>query len=238
MEDNNKKVIQTKKVIVVKKEQQPTVVQTTQTTKDESVSHTLDEHLKTNIQTTVKRSLSWRDVITVLLVILILIGSVVVVYFFLDKNGMNPFVKKTTTETTKSAIERISTTQKSIVSVERETTTGTSVKPVNKVPSGGPGTYNNSTSEYKTTEKIIHVSPTSSNRSVSITTPDGNTLSFDSIKNNSSMTKKYSTKTTGDYKYNDTGKTLCTSGISDATATITCYNTSGNVSCTCNVDAK
>ena len=238
MEDKNKKVIQTKKVIVVKKEQQPTVVQTTQTTKDESVSHTLDEHLKTNIQTTVKRSLSWRDVITVLLVILILIGSVAVVYFFLDKNGMNPFVKKTTTETTKSLIERISTTQKTIVTVERETTTGTSVKPVNKVPSGGPGTYYNSTSEYKTTEKIIHVSPTSSNRSVSISTPDGNILSFDSIKNNEAMTKNYIIEVAGDFKYTDTGKTLCTSGNSRSVATITCNNTSGHVSCTCNIVHK
>jgi len=52
------------------------------------------------------------------------------------------------------------------------------------------------------------------------------------------MTKNYTVEVAGDFKYTDEGKVLCTSEGGYSKATITCYNTSGNVSCTCIIDAK
>ena len=106
MDDKNKKVVTTKKVIVTNKPkeeiQEPVInnnVNNINNIQDEGVSSSLEEHLQANINTIEKKKVSWKDILTYVVMVVIVCGCLLLIYVFLDKNGMNPFIPKETTTT-------------------------------------------------------------------------------------------------------------------------------------------
>ena len=121
-EDKNKKVVTTKKVIVTNKPQ-PQVqkqVQEQPKVEDEGVSQNVDAHLQENLQTLEKKKVDFKTVATYAIMVIIVIACIVLIYVFLDKNGMNPFIPKETTTT--ADINKISTTKPTTRGLSTNTT--------------------------------------------------------------------------------------------------------------------
>ena len=118
-EDKNKKVVTTKKVIVTNKPQEPQVKEQPKV-EDEGVSQNVEAHLQENLQSLEKKKIDFKTVATYAIMVIIVIACIVLIYVFLDKNGMNPFILKETTTT--ADINKISTTKPTTKGVSTNTT--------------------------------------------------------------------------------------------------------------------
>lgn len=65
----------------------------------EKVTQNLNEHLQENIELLQKPGISFKTILTYIAMGLIIIGCIIIIYVFLDKNDANPFKKETTTTT-------------------------------------------------------------------------------------------------------------------------------------------
>ena len=232
MEDKNKKVITTRKVIVTnkpKEEVKPNTI-STNNIQDEGVSQNLDAHLQENINAIEKKPINWMNVLTYFIMVIIIIGALVLVYFFLDKNGMNPFVPKETT-TTVVPTNMVSTTKQSQITKITETTTTVAKKAVNHVPGSGVGS---GAPSGQSGQKVIHVSTTAQVAPVktySITIQGGRTLEFYNMVKGVPVSKNYELQD-GEYRDKATGKVLFTVAQTIHDAKVTCViNNDETVSC-------
>ncbi len=192
MDDKNKKVITTRKVIVTnkpKEEVKPNTI-STNNIQDEGVSQNLDAHLQENINAIEKKPINWMNVLTYFIMVIIVVGALVLVYFFLDKNGMNPFVPKETT-TTVVPTNMVSTTRQSQITKITETTTTVAKKAVNHVPGSGSGS---GTPSVRQTQAVIHVSTTAHiapAKTYSITIEGGRKLYFYNMTKGVPVSREY-----------------------------------------------
>jgi hypothetical protein len=169
------------------------------------------------------------NVLTYFIMVIIVVGALVLVYFFLDKNCMNPFVPKEPT-TTVVPTNMVSTTRQSQITKVTETTTTVAKKAVNHVPGSGSGS---GTPSVRQTQAVIHVSTTAHiepAKTYSITILGGRTLHFYNMTKGVPVSRGYELQA-GEYRDQATGKVLFTVTNTIHDATVTCTYTDSGPEC-------
>ena len=76
---------------------------------ENNISKDVESHLKEN-RSSYKKKIDFKSLFTYIAMVLITIGCIVFIYFFLDQNGINIFKKEEVTTTTTEGIKTIATT--------------------------------------------------------------------------------------------------------------------------------
>ena len=233
MDDKNKKVVVTKKVIVTNQPKEEKIEKKEVTLKqieDEGVSKSLDTHLQENINNVTKKKVNIRDIFTYLLMIIIVAGCLYLIYFFLDKNNMNPFIPKETTTT--ADISKILTTQTSKLEIQTNTTTAVQARATHIAGEAGASRTNVDMN----TPSIQRLQSTTRKASTNIVITGPTTkIRFDNVTQGDTVTKNLILKK-GEYQINN--KTIFTVTEDSVDATVTCHVTDINATPTCTYDGQ
>ena len=232
MDDKNKKVVVTKKVIVTNQPKEEKIEKKEVTLKqieDEGVSKSLDTHLQENINNVTKKKVNIRDIFTYLLMIIIVAGCLYLIYFFLDKNNMNPFIPKETTTTVD--ISKVLTTQTSKLEIQTNTTTAVQARATHIAGEAGAGRTNVDVN----TTTIQRLQSTTRKASTNIVITGPTKIRFDNVTEGETVTKKEILKK-GEYQINN--KTIFTVTDDSIDAAVTCHVTAINATPTCTYDGQ
>ncbi|MCR5224438.1 MAG: hypothetical protein K6C11_04750 [Bacilli bacterium] len=232
MDDKSKKVVVTKKVIVTNQPKEEKIEKKEVTLKqieDEGVSKSLDTHLQENINNVTKKKVNIRDIFTYLLMIIIVAGCLYLIYFFLDKNNMNPFIPKETTTT--ADISKILTTQTSKLEIQTNTTTAVQARATHIAGEAGAGRTNVDMN----TTTIQRLQSTTKKPAINIVIAGPTKIRFDNVTEGETVTKKEILKK-GEYQINN--KTIFTVTEDNIDAEVTCHITDINATPTCTYDGQ